>query len=287
MQEDLTNTAGYKTLVTEIKNLLERSHVTGSKALTAQKLDAYWRAGKKLHQTRRRSNAFLKQLAEDVDAPYVDLQRYHQFYETWEGKLPDNVTHLSWTHHLLLMTIGDKKARDFYIKHTIENGLNREALRRAIKDNLIDKVKEVDKTKPTKPTTPLQIEPTNVYPAEVKTIIDGDTIDVRIDLGFDTWSKKRLRLKGINCAELPPRRGGVTPPDGSPAGGDAAKQVVIEKLSPCKAILIKTHKTDLYDRYLTDIYYHAAYSKKEDLLKHGIHLNQELLDLGLAKPMMG
>ena len=39
------------------------------------------------------------------------------------------------------------------------------------------------------------------YNAEVTRIVDGDTIDVIIDLGFNIWIKERLRLYGLNTPE--------------------------------------------------------------------------------------
>ena len=39
------------------------------------------------------------------------------------------------------------------------------------------------------------------YKAEVTRIVDGDTIDVSIDLGFSVSAKARLRLYGINTPE--------------------------------------------------------------------------------------
>jgi len=39
------------------------------------------------------------------------------------------------------------------------------------------------------------------YKAKVLEVIDGDTIDVIIDLGFDVKFVSRLRLYGINCPE--------------------------------------------------------------------------------------
>lgn len=36
---------------------------------------------------------------------------------------------------------------------------------------------------------------------EVTKIVDGDTIDVMIDLGFDSWKKARIRFFGINAPE--------------------------------------------------------------------------------------
>ena len=39
------------------------------------------------------------------------------------------------------------------------------------------------------------------YRAKLVKVIDGDTIDAKIDLGFDIWVKKRIRFLGINAPE--------------------------------------------------------------------------------------
>jgi hypothetical protein len=36
------------------------------------------------------------------------------------------------------------------------------------------------------------------YGAKLLRVVDGDTADVMIDLGFDTWVKARLRFKGVD-----------------------------------------------------------------------------------------
>ena len=39
------------------------------------------------------------------------------------------------------------------------------------------------------------------YPARVERWVDGDTVDLRIDLGFDIHLASRVRLYGINTPE--------------------------------------------------------------------------------------
>ena len=39
------------------------------------------------------------------------------------------------------------------------------------------------------------------YNAILDRVIDGDTVDATIDLGFDTWKKTRIRFYGINTPE--------------------------------------------------------------------------------------
>jgi micrococcal nuclease len=39
------------------------------------------------------------------------------------------------------------------------------------------------------------------YKCKLVRVVDGDTADVMIDLGFDTWIKSRLRFKGVDTWE--------------------------------------------------------------------------------------
>ena len=39
------------------------------------------------------------------------------------------------------------------------------------------------------------------YKAKLDRVVDGDTLDAMIDLGFDTWVHKRIRLEGIDAPE--------------------------------------------------------------------------------------
>ena len=39
------------------------------------------------------------------------------------------------------------------------------------------------------------------YNAKLDRVVDGDTVDALVDLGFDTWKKVRIRMMGINAPE--------------------------------------------------------------------------------------
>ena len=39
------------------------------------------------------------------------------------------------------------------------------------------------------------------YNATVDRVVDGDTLDAMVDLGFDTWKKVRIRFLGIDATE--------------------------------------------------------------------------------------
>jgi len=40
-----------------------------------------------------------------------------------------------------------------------------------------------------------------IYRGKLERVVDGDTIDALIDVGFDIWVKKRIRYKGIDAWE--------------------------------------------------------------------------------------
>ena len=44
------------------------------------------------------------------------------------------------------------------------------------------------------------------YNCKVTRVVDGDTIDVNIDLGFQVWHKARVRMLGIDTPESRTRR---------------------------------------------------------------------------------
>ena len=39
------------------------------------------------------------------------------------------------------------------------------------------------------------------YNAKLDRVVDGDTIDAMVDLGFNTWKHVRIRLNGIDAYE--------------------------------------------------------------------------------------
>ena len=39
------------------------------------------------------------------------------------------------------------------------------------------------------------------YSCIIERVVDGDTVDVNINLGFDVWTKQRVRLNGVDTPE--------------------------------------------------------------------------------------
>jgi len=111
------------------------------------------------------------------------------------------------------------------------------------------------------------------YVAYLERVVDADTIIVDIDCGFGIFHKERLRLRGIDCPEISSKR------------GERAKKFVEQALGGLDFLIIKTHSPDKYGRYLADIFYLQNEADPQTVLESGTFLNQELLNLGLAKAL--
>lgn len=81
----------------------------------------------------------------------------------------------------------------------------------------------------------------NEYQAEILRVVDGDTLDCRVDLGFKVFAKIRCRLVRIDAPEL------ATPE------GQRAKELLNAYMNASPKVTIKTHNQDRYGRWLTDI----------------------------------
>ena len=79
-------------------------------------------------------------------------------------------------------------------------------------------------------------------------VVDGDTIDAEIDLGFDVKIKKRIRFMGINAPESRTRD------LEEKAKGLAAKDRVKQLLDGCKNIQLKSHGVGKFGRCLGEIF---------------------------------
>jgi micrococcal nuclease len=78
---------------------------------------------------------------------------------------------------------------------------------------------------------------------EVKNVVDGDTIDVIIDLGFDILFLSRVRLAGIDTPES------RTTDKAEKALGLEAKEYLKKQLKDAKSVVIRTEKMDSSEKY--------------------------------------
>jgi micrococcal nuclease len=81
------------------------------------------------------------------------------------------------------------------------------------------------------------------YVKKVSKVVDGDTIDVDIDLGFDISFSSRVRLAGIDTPES------RTSDKMEKALGLEAKAFLKHAIDSAKTVTIKTEKLDSSEKY--------------------------------------
>jgi len=108
------------------------------------------------------------------------------------------------------------------------------------------------------------------YEAKIVRVVDGDTVDADIYLGFDITMRQRLRLYGVNTPET--RSRDLV----EKANGLKAKEYLADELKKCNnEVSIKVHGTGKYGRPLVEIYIGS------------INVNQLLIQNGHAVAYFG
>lgn len=109
------------------------------------------------------------------------------------------------------------------------------------------------------------------FRAVVTNVVDGDTLDCDIDVGFKVHMHQRVRLHGVNTPELRSRL-------------DSERFLAREAMAFVKSavlgkeVYIQTYKDDVFGRYLARVYFHQ---------KDKLHcLNDILLEQDIASPFM-
>jgi micrococcal nuclease len=103
---------------------------------------------------------------------------------------------------------------------------------------------------------------------KVNRVIDGDTIDIDIDLGFWVTVSYRVRLKDIDAAET------RTLDVEEKKEGVKARLWLEKELARKGEWIIETHKEDKYGRILGTLYF----------VGDPVTLNERMLNEGIAKP---
>ena len=112
------------------------------------------------------------------------------------------------------------------------------------------------------------MKPAFKYAATVTKVVDGDTIDCTIDLGFYVSTHERFRLYGIDTPEKTSKDATI-----KQQAFDALKYVTDTILD--KVIILECFGKDKYGRWLAKVYI------------DGIVLNDRLIELGFATVYFG
>jgi len=109
------------------------------------------------------------------------------------------------------------------------------------------------------------------YNCTITRVVDGDTVDVDVDLGWDTWRRgERIRLYGIDTPECRTRD------DEEKAAGLLAKKFVEQMLHVGETYKLETREKGKFGRYLGVI-----------KIAGDLTINTALVTEHLAVPYMG
>lgn len=114
------------------------------------------------------------------------------------------------------------------------------------------------------------------YYATVKRVVDADTLDLQIDLGFNVHINARVRLANLNA----PETYGVKKDSKEYQEGVKATEFVkdwLKSVTP-KGVVVETYKnkTGKYGRWIATVY---SYEETKNL-------NEDLIDSGHAKKVI-
>ena len=151
----------------------------------------------------------------------------------------------------------------------LRDGLSVKRLSAAIQGGHYLSALEQPKGKPL--TLPRPTDPSYLYKAEVRDVIDADTLLLDIDLGFEVIRRQRIRLARIDA------------PDRDTPEGARGRRYVREQLAVARTVIVNTRQTDLHGRYVAHLFYAFNNRGIEHTFINGRYLNQELVNKEFAK----
>ena len=122
---------------------------------------------------------------------------------------------------------------------------------------------------------PLKRNIVNIYKAFLDKVVDGDILNVTFDLGFGVMHKEIIRLSNINAPE---KKSDLSL---------KATRALKGSLKNVPFLIIKTNKTDIYGRYVGDVFLAKKNQKQrpedlQEVANNGIYLSKLLFKKGFV-----
>ena len=116
------------------------------------------------------------------------------------------------------------------------------------------------------------------YKLKVTRVVDGDTVDGLIDLGFNTFVKKRIRLYGINAPETRTRDA-----EEKKKGIECKKRISDIIQDQENEVILKSHGVGKFGRCLGEL----SYMTEDEEGEYEVNINQSLVNEKLAEEYFG
>ena len=265
----------YERLVKDLKKIVEAGKLRGRQAVNRELVRTYWEVGQRLHRTKLENKhwygqAVVENLSEALDLHVDVLRKSVLFYERYQKQFPWELN-ISWSHYRILAFLPDDRERAFYQKQILKENWSRRDLEQAIQKGSYHQQKLSGKKKRKIRKLSRPKEMTYVYKAQMDRVVDGDTLLLKIDLGFEVWKEQRIRLANVDAE---PKK---------TAEGKQAMRKIQQQLAEAPFILVKTNQVDIHARYVAHVFYSFEEGSIDGVFQKGRYLNQDLLDWGLAE----
>lgn len=261
------NESSYASLLGDLRDLLSAGKKEAEAKVNSILALTYWEIGKriaeeKLSQKANYHNSILQDLEEDLGIKKATLTMTVNFFKTYPKK--PKLSNLTWSHYRYLIGVKNEKTRQKLTQQIEEENWGVAKL-----GNEISRPKTPSgKGKIKRPT-----RPDYLYKAEIVDVVDGDTLILNIDLGFQVIKEQRARLTQINAAEM------------GTAEGKAAYRYLRDLCARLDTVVVKTNKIDIYGRYLVDLFYlneGAERRSQSYFFEKGVYLSEELVREGVV-----
>ncbi len=299
-------TKNYQNLLLRIQQTIKKTEENLLKSVNRQKVILSWEIGKEIDQhllelqessDGKYGKNLLEQLSVGTRIDKRTLYQMHAFFKAYP-ELPGEESSLSWSHYRNLVSIEDETKRKLLEDLAVKTNLSSNDLQRKIS---VANSKKKQKTVASRKLylargqlftyslnddgavdlgfntflnhqsgVKISAKSDYTYLAQLERVVDGDTIHVKIDLGFEVTHQQILRLAKINAAEATTNE------------GKKATARLKEILKDLPFVVIKTNKTDIYGRYVADVFLPEKNFSPQQTASDGIYLNQMLLDEGLV-----
>ncbi|MFT6077451.1 MAG: endonuclease YncB(thermonuclease family) [Myxococcota bacterium] len=271
MENKILDQSQYQKLSSDLQILIYSTKEKIETFAKSQLVQAYWEIGKRISEEKMSENAnysglVINDLASDLKIDKKTLNRAIQFFNGYPANPPEESS-LSWSHYRHLITINDEVLRLEMAEKAKDEKWSAGKLGEQIKNVKTGGVKNILK-RPTKANY--------LYRAKIINVIDGDTLLLDVDLGFDVIKRQRIRLAGIDAAEM------------KTSDGKKSFKYLRDLSASLNEVVVRTNKVDIFGRFIGDVFYQLAddgvksRNEKVEIFENGVYLNEKIVGDGMA-----
>lgn len=140
----------YKDFLFDVKERLKGAQIKAALAANTELVRFYWQLGTDLIEQQKKyewGDNFLEQFSSDLKAAFPGMQGFSvtnlkrmRLFAREYPKSPQPVDQLPWGHiFLIIHTVKDLSAREWYVQETIKNGWSRSALEMQVESRLFER----------------------------------------------------------------------------------------------------------------------------------------------------